>query len=142
MEWLNYHHLLYFWSVAKHGTIANACAELRLAQPTISAQIRTLEDALGERLFTRAGRHLALTEVGRVVFKYAEEIFSLGHDLMNTVTGRSTAMEQRICRQYHVQVVGRLAAVTQRLYAIAVERRLKHPAVPAIIDNPRHAILT
>ncbi len=51
MEWLNDHHLLYFWSVAKHGSARKACAELRLAQPTISAQIRVLEEALGERLF-------------------------------------------------------------------------------------------
>ncbi len=299
MDWLNYHHLLYFWSVAKHGTIAKACEELRLAQPTISAQIRELENALGERLFARAGRHLALTEMGRMVFTYAEEIFSLGHDLMNTVKGRGTGkplrlavgiadvipkllasqllksaftpaqptrivcwenkleqlladlathaldlviadtpapphirvqvynhfmgesgvtlfgtaklasryrrnfprsltgapvllptvnatlrrlldawlvrheihptlvgefedsatlktfgqegyglfpgsatMEKKICRQYHVQVVGRLDSVTQRFYAITVERRLKHPAVLAIIDKARHEILT
>jgi LysR family transcriptional regulator, transcriptional activator of nhaA len=96
MEWLNYHHLLYFWSVAKHGTVAKACEELRLAQPTISMQIRLLEDTLGEKLFVRSGRHLALTEMGRVIFKYAEEIFSLGQDLMNTVKGRGSGKPIRL----------------------------------------------
>jgi LysR family transcriptional regulator, transcriptional activator of nhaA len=96
MEWLNYHHLLYFWSVAKHGTVAKACEELRLAQPTISMQIRLLEDTLGEKLFVRSGRHLALTEMGRVIFKYAEDIFSLGQDLMNTVKGRGSGKPIRL----------------------------------------------
>ena len=54
VEWLNYHHLLYFWTVAREGSIARASATLRLAQPTISAQMATLERALGEKLFTRA----------------------------------------------------------------------------------------
>ncbi len=96
MEWLNYHHLLYFWSVAKHGSVTKACEELRLAQPTISAQIRVLEDTLGEKLFVRVGRHLVLTEMGRVVFKYAEDIFSLGQDLMNTVKGHGSSRPVRL----------------------------------------------
>lgn len=90
MEWLNYHHLLYFWCVAKHGTVAKACEELRLAQPTISGQIMLLEQALGEQLFVRAGRRLALTDVGQMVFKYAEDIFSTGQELMSAVKGRGT----------------------------------------------------
>lgn len=96
MEWLNYHHLLYFWSVAKHGTIAKACEELQLAQPTISAQLRVFEDRLGEKLFLRKGRHLVLTEIGRVVFKHAEDIFSIGQDLMNTVKGRGGGRSARL----------------------------------------------
>ncbi|MDH5576658.1 MAG: LysR family transcriptional regulator, partial [Nitrospirota bacterium] len=66
MEWLNYHHLHYFWVVAREGSIAKACEELRLAQPTISGQIRELEGMLGEKLFSRVGRGLVLTEVGHV----------------------------------------------------------------------------
>ena len=77
MEWLNYHHLLYFWVVAKEGSLARASQELRLAHPTISGQIHRLEEALGEQLFTRQGRNLVLTEMGRVAFRYADEIFSL-----------------------------------------------------------------
>ena len=61
MEWLNYHHLFYFWTVAKEGSIARACAKLRLAQPTISGQLRMLEDTMGEKLFTKSGRGLVMT---------------------------------------------------------------------------------
>lgn len=95
MEWLNYHHLLYFWTVARLGSVTRATEELYLAQPTISAQIRALEESLGEKLFTRMGRNLALTEVGRTVFRYADEIFSLGRELSNTLTGRSVGRPVR-----------------------------------------------
>lgn len=88
MEWLNYHHLLYFWTVAREGSIARACQELRLAQPTISGQIRALEESLGEKLFTRSGRRLVLTETGRLAFQYAEEIFGLGRELTDVLKGR------------------------------------------------------
>jgi LysR family transcriptional activator of nhaA len=88
MEWLNYHHLLYFWMVAKTGSIARACQELRLAQPTISAQLRSLEESLGEKLFARQGRRLVLTEAGQVVYRYAEEIFTLGNELTEVLKGR------------------------------------------------------
>jgi LysR family transcriptional activator of nhaA len=88
MEWLNYHHLLYFWIVAKEGSIAKACAVLRLAQPTVSGQLKLLEESLGEPLFARAGRGLVLTEVGQVVFRYAEEIFGLGRELQDVLKGR------------------------------------------------------
>ena len=81
MEWLNYHHLLYFWTVAKEGSIARACEKLRLAQPTISGQLRLLEDTMGEKLFVKQGRGLAMTEVGQVVYRYADEIFGLGREL-------------------------------------------------------------
>jgi LysR family transcriptional activator of nhaA len=88
MEWLNYHHLLYFWVIAREGSIARACRELNLAQPTISGQLRALEDSLGEKLFTRTGRRLVLTETGQVVFQYAEEIFGLGRELLDVLKGR------------------------------------------------------
>jgi len=88
MEWLNYHHLLYFWMVARRGSIARACEELRLAQPTISGQLRALEESLGEKLFTRQGRRLVLTDMGQVVYRYAEEIFALGNELTDVLKGR------------------------------------------------------
>lgn len=90
MEWLNYHHLLYFWIVAKRGSIARASQELRLAHPTISAQIHRLEEVLGAKLFERRGRGLVLTEFGRVSLRYAEEIFSLGREYMDVAKGRPT----------------------------------------------------
>lgn len=95
MEWLNYHHLLYFWVVAREGSISRATQELNLTQPTISAQIRALEESLGEKLFRKSGRGLALTEVGRVVYRYAEEIFTLGKELRDTVKGRPTGRPAR-----------------------------------------------
>src|SRR5437667_144373 len=96
MEWLNYHHLLYFWTVARTGSIANASKELLLASPTISAQVSRLEAALGEKLFTRSGRMLVLTEAGRVVFRYAEDIFGLGRELMDTLKDRPTGRSLRV----------------------------------------------
>lgn len=91
MEWLNYHHLLYFWVVAREGSVTRASEQLYLSQPTISAQIRALERSLGEKLFMKSGRNLVLTEIGRVVFRYAEEIFSLGRELTDTLKGRTSA---------------------------------------------------
>jgi len=85
MDWLNYHHLLYFWVVARTGSISEASRELLVSQPTISTQIKTLEQSLGEKLFARVGRGLQLTATGSIVLSYAEEIFSLGRELRETV---------------------------------------------------------
>lgn len=96
MEWLNYHHLLYFWTVAREGSLVAAGKALKLSHPTLSAQIRALEDRLDEKLFTRAGRGLVLTEMGRVVYRYADEIFSLGREMLDTVNGRSGGRPLRL----------------------------------------------
>jgi len=96
MEWLNYHHLLYFYTVAKEGSVARAAQVLRLAQPTLSGQIRKLEHVLDEKLFERRGRNLVLTEMGRVAYRYADEIFSLGRELTDTLRGRPTARAPRL----------------------------------------------
>jgi len=96
MEWLNYHHLLYFWQVAKEGSLSRACEKLRLAPSTVSGQIRRLEEMTGRKLFTKSGRNLVLSEEGRVVFRYADEIFSLGLELMDTLNDRPTGKPLRI----------------------------------------------
>ncbi|MBI2929459.1 MAG: LysR family transcriptional regulator [Verrucomicrobia bacterium] len=96
MEFLNYHHLRYFWEVAKEGGLRKAAEKLHVSQPTISAQITTLEGVLGGKLFRRGGRALALTEAGQQVFSFAEEIFSLGEDLMNTMKQRPTTRPLRV----------------------------------------------
>ncbi|HSL22875.1 MAG TPA: transcriptional activator NhaR [Vicinamibacterales bacterium] len=88
MDWLNYHHLLYFWTAAREGGVSRAAEKLRLAQPTVSAQIRLLEDRLGDKLFERQGRRLVLTDVGRLVFRYADEIFGIGREMMEALKGR------------------------------------------------------
>jgi len=95
MERLNYHHLRYFWVVASEGGLARASAELRVAQPTLSGQIHQLEDALGEKLFARAGRNSVLTDTGWVVFRYAEEIFSVGQELIDALQGRPATRPTR-----------------------------------------------
>jgi LysR family transcriptional activator of nhaA len=96
MRWLNYHHLLYFWTVAREGSVVRAAAKLSLTQPTISGQIRLLEDTLGERLFDRKGRRLELTEVGRIAYRYAEEIFGLGRELLDVLDDRPTGRPLRL----------------------------------------------
>lgn len=88
MEWLNFHHLRYFWTVARKGGVRKAAEELNVSQPSISAQLRLLEDALGEKLFQRRGRNLVLSEVGQLVLSYADEIFSAGREMMNAVKQR------------------------------------------------------
>lgn len=90
MDWLNYHHLCYFWTVAREGSITAACRRLLLSPPTVSAQIRELEEALGEKLFTRSGRGLTLTETGRLAYRYADEIFSLGREFVDAIQGKAT----------------------------------------------------
>jgi len=117
MEWLNYHHLLYFWTVAREGGLAPAGRKLRLSHPTLSQQIHQLEDRLGEKLFARSGRRLALTEMGRVVYRYAEEIFALGAEMLDTVKGRPTGQTARL-------TVGISDAVPKR-----VVRRILQPAL-------------
>jgi len=117
MEWLNYHHLLYFWVVAREGGLVPAGKVLRLSHPTLSAQIHALEGQLGEKLFAKVGRRLALTDMGRVVYRYAEEIFTLGRELVDTVKGRSTGKPLRL-------EVG-IADVVPKL----VVRRLLQPAL-------------
>ena len=95
MEWLNYHHLLYFWTVAREGTIAKASETLLLSQPTISEQIRSLEGSLGVKLFQKQGRNLVLTDAGRVAFQYADEIFTRGREMSDVLRGRAAGRTAR-----------------------------------------------
>jgi LysR family transcriptional activator of nhaA len=96
MAWLNYHHLLYFWTVARTGSVTKACEELNLTQPAVSAQIKALERSLGEKLFAKRGRGLVLTEVGRVVFRYADEIFRIGRELQGTLASHEGGQPHRL----------------------------------------------
>ncbi len=96
MEWLNYHHLFYFWTVAREGGVTKAAALLRLAQPTVSAQLKQFERALGQPLLERQGRRVVLTETGEIVFRYADDIFTLGRELQETLKGRPTGETLRL----------------------------------------------
>ena len=75
---INYQHLLYFWAVVRAGSLTKACEELHLSAPTVSAQLRTFEERIGEKLLAKSGRRLVPTEIGRLVFSYADDIFGLG----------------------------------------------------------------
>lgn len=114
MSWLNYHHLYYFWCVVRDGGLAGAGRRLRLAESTISAQVRTLETNLGEPLFERTGRRLRLTDTGQVVYRYASEIFSLGQELRDTIGGQATGRPVRavigVAGSVHDLVARRLLA--------------------------------
>ncbi len=89
MRHLNYNHLYYFWTVAREGTIARAAERLYLTPQTISGQLRLLEESMGSKLFGRSGRNLVLTDTGRDVFRYADEIFQLGTELSNVIRGKA-----------------------------------------------------
>ncbi len=96
MEWLNYHHLYYFWTVLRAGSIRAASEELRLAPTTVGSQIHQLERTLGERLVEKKGRRLVPTDAGRTAFRYADEIFTLGRELRETIRGRPTGRPLRL----------------------------------------------
>lgn len=96
MEWLNYHHLLYFWTVAKEGGVSRAANLLHLAQPTLSSQIKKLEKSIGHDLFDRSGRNMTLTETGQLVYRYADEIFGLGRELTDVLHNRTDEDRTRL----------------------------------------------
>ena len=82
MRNLNFHHLHYFWVVAKEGHLTRAAQQLHVSQSALSSQIRQLQEQLGHELFVREGRSLRLTEFGHVVLEYADSIFTLGSELL------------------------------------------------------------
>ncbi len=91
MEWLNYHHVYYFWLVAKEQSVTKAASILKVSQPTVSAQLKNLEDFLGEKLFDRVGKKIFLTDQGKITFRFADEIFSLGKEMLQTLRGQSVS---------------------------------------------------
>jgi len=93
---LNYQHLQYFWAIARTGSLTRACEELALSPPTVSAQLRVLEARLGEKLLVKSGRALVLTEAGRLVYSYADQIFGLGRDLLQTLEQRPSERPLRL----------------------------------------------
>ena len=135
MEWINYHHLLYFWTV-QAGSIGRASQQLRLAPPTISAQLRNLEESPGEKLLTRSARGAQPTEIGQIVYRYAEDIFSLGREMIDTVKGRPTG--------HPLQVVIGIADVVPKEIShalIAPALQLREPVqITCREDNQEHLL--
>jgi LysR family transcriptional activator of nhaA len=101
IEFLNYHHLRYFWTVAKEGSLRRASEKLRVSQPSMCTQIKLLEASLGETLFRPSGRSLELTEFGQLVYVYAEEIFTIGGEILRATKQAPSVRTLRL----HVGIV-------------------------------------
>lgn len=160
LEQLNFHHLFYFWRVAKLGHLTRAAEEVHTSQSALSAQIRQLEERLGEPLFTRENRRLVLTEAGQVVLAYAEEIFGLGQELLGRLEGRSQGMVRlrvgsvaTLSRNYQENLLrplladpgvvltlesGLLDGLLQRLVEHQLDVVLANESVPAGPERPLH----
>jgi LysR family transcriptional activator of nhaA len=129
MTWLNYHHLYYFWVTANEGSISDASRKLRIGQPTISTQIRTLEESLNQNLFNRKSRGLHLTEAGKIVLDYANQIFTLGNELMEVIK------DETFSKRAHVQI-GALDGVPKSLIQSLIHSAQKiTPCVITVVEG-------
>ncbi len=127
IEQLNFHHLFYFWRVAKLGHLTQAAEALHTSQSALSAQIRQLEDRLGEPLFNREGRRLVLTDTGQLVLSYAENIFGLGGEMLGRLQGKS----QGITRLR----VGSVATMSRNYQENWIRPLLVDPAVVLTLES-------
>lgn len=160
LEQLNFHHLFYFWRVARTGHLTRTAQELHTSQSALSTQIRQLEDRLGEPLFEREGRRLALTDTGQLVLAYAENIFGLGQEMLGRLQGRSEGMIRlrvgsvaTMSRNYQENWIqplladpsvvltlesGLLEGLIERLLQHRLDVVLANETVPADPDRPLH----
>ncbi|HQV42044.1 MAG: LysR family transcriptional regulator [Moraxellaceae bacterium] len=160
LEHLNFHHLFYFWRVAKIGHLTRAAEEVHTSQSALSAQIRQLEERLGEPLFEREKRRLVLTDTGQLVFAYAENIFGLGQEMLGRLQGRSEGMIRlrvggvaTLSRNYQENWIrplladptvtltlesGLLEDLLDRLLQHQLDVVLANETVPADSDRPLH----
>jgi LysR family transcriptional activator of nhaA len=128
MSRLNYHHLHYFWAVAKQGNLTRAAEQLRVSQSALSTQIRQLEEQLGQPLFTRQGRSLLLTEPGRIALTYAEQIFASGTELVATLRdGRG--QERQVLR------IGAVATLSRNFQTSLVRPLLDRSDVELVLQS-------
>jgi LysR family transcriptional activator of nhaA len=116
--WLNYHHLFYFKTIAEEGSVSKAAERLRLGQPTLSAQLKIFEDALGVRLFERQHKKLILTEQGKVALDYARNIFKLGSEMCEV-------LQDRIGPQRHAIHIGALDSIAKQIILQMVEKAVR-----------------
>lgn len=129
MQWLNYHHLFYFRMIALEGGIAKAAEKLRLGQPTLSAQLKQLEDMVGTPLFERRNRKLILTEAGKAALDYANEIFRLGDEMLEVLKDRTPENKP------HLQI-GALDSVPKSILLSIVMKAYKFtPCVVSILEG-------
>lgn len=135
MQWLNYHHLFYFRTIAAHGSIAKAADILRLGQPTLSAQLKQLEVMVGRPLFERRNRKLVLTEAGRAALDYANEIFRLGDEMLEVLKDRTPE------NQPHIQI-GALDSVPKSILLSIVMKAYKiAPCTVSILEGSGDELL-
>lgn len=87
-QWINYHHLFYFKTIAEEGSVSKAALKLRVGQPTLSAQLKLFEDTLGVQLFERQHKKLILTEQGKVALDYSKSIFRMGSEMYEVLHDR------------------------------------------------------
>lgn len=128
MPRLNYHHLHHFWAVAKEGNLTRVAAHLHVSQSALSTQIRTLEEQLGQALFTREGRALQLTEAGRIALNYAETIFTTGQELL-------TLLRNGQHRERHVLRIGGVATLSRNFQENFVKPLLLRPDVELVLQS-------
>ncbi len=127
VETINFHHLRYFWAVAKEGNLTRTAARLRVAQSALSSQIQQLEAQLGAPLFAREGRRLVLTEAGRIALAYAEEIFTAGSELVSTLAhGRPREQALRI---------GAVATLSRNFQESVIKPLLEQPDVRLCLES-------
>ncbi|MBR0568218.1 LysR family transcriptional regulator [Azoarcus sp. L1K30] len=160
LEQLNFHHLFYFWRVARTGHLTRAAQELHTSQSALSAQIRQLEDRLGEALFEREGRRLVLTDTGQLMLSYAENIFGLSQEMLGRLQGRSEGVIRlrvgsvaTLSRNYQENWIrplladptvvltlesGLLAGLLERLVQHQLDVVLANETVPTDPDRPLH----
>ena len=129
MQWLNYHHLYYFHTIATTGGIAKAAEKLRLGQPTLSTQLKQLEEIVGKPLFERRNRKMILTEAGRAALDYANEIFRLGDEMMEVL------QDKNIANQTHLQI-GALDSVPKSvILSLVLEAYKSGPCTVSILEG-------
>ena len=158
LDQLNFHHLFYFWRVAKLGHLTRAAEELHTSQSAVSTQIRQLEDRLGEDLFTREARRLVLTDTGNLVLAYADNIFGLSQEMLGRLQGRTAGITRlrvgsvaTLSRNYQENWIrpllsdatvvltlesGQLEGLIARLVQHQLDVVLANESVPADPDRP------
>ncbi|HQT82453.1 MAG TPA: LysR family transcriptional regulator [Ferrovaceae bacterium] len=125
---LNYHHLYYFWQVAKTGHLTQCAERLHIAQSALSAQIKQLEDEVGQMLFLRHNRKLTLTDAGHQVLRYAEAIFNLGNQLLNDLN-QGIGSHNKIIR------IGAVATLSRNFQENFIRPIFKEPDVHLVLES-------
>ncbi|PPC93905.1 MAG: LysR family transcriptional regulator [Methylotenera sp.] len=126
MPKLNYHHLNYFWQVAKIGNLTKAAVELNISQSALSSQIKQLEESIGKKLFSRQNRKLVLTEIGNITFSYADSIFNKGEEL-------EALIRNGIESDYQVIRIGMLSTMSRNFVEEFVKPLMDNPKLKLVI---------